>query len=179
MPSDSLYENDFVMWTERQSAALRQAARAGSNLPLDWDNLAEEIDSVGRSERSTVESLVIQIMSHLLKLRYSPSRTTHSKWDSEIEYARDRLRRTLDMSPSLRPRLPDIVAGATRSSKRAAARSLRKYREEDAARAVESFELLLTSEQVQDDDFYLPGTIFQREDARTEPDRPEGRSALE
>jgi hypothetical protein len=42
-----LYEEDFVRWTEQQAAALRAAARAGTNLPLDWENLAEEIDSLG------------------------------------------------------------------------------------------------------------------------------------
>lgn len=44
-----LYEEDFVRWTEQQAAALRAAARAAINLPLDWENLAEGIDSLGRS----------------------------------------------------------------------------------------------------------------------------------
>ena len=38
-----LYDQDFVLWTREQSAALRRAK--GANLPLDWDNLAEEIES--------------------------------------------------------------------------------------------------------------------------------------
>ena len=37
---DISYESDFVTWTERQAEALRRAAREGSNLPIDWDNLA-------------------------------------------------------------------------------------------------------------------------------------------
>jgi len=37
---NNLYDEDFVRWTEEQAAALRQAK--GSNLPLDWENLAEE-----------------------------------------------------------------------------------------------------------------------------------------
>ena len=46
-----LYEEDFVRWTEEQSSALRDAARIGTNLPLDWENLAEEVESSGRSQR--------------------------------------------------------------------------------------------------------------------------------
>jgi hypothetical protein len=36
-----LYEEDFVRWTEQQSSALRDAARVDTNLPLDWENLAD------------------------------------------------------------------------------------------------------------------------------------------
>lgn len=43
MATDTLYENDFFAWTEQQAEVLRRAAREGSNLPLDWENLAEEI----------------------------------------------------------------------------------------------------------------------------------------
>ena len=49
----ALYDQDFVRWTEEQAAALRRAksllpaATGGSNLLLDWENLAEEIESLG------------------------------------------------------------------------------------------------------------------------------------
>jgi len=45
-----LYEEDFVRWTEQQSSALRDAAGVGLNLPLDWGNLAEEIESLAIPE---------------------------------------------------------------------------------------------------------------------------------
>ena len=45
-----LYEEDFVRWTEEQSRALREAALSPTNTPLDWENLAEEIESLGRSK---------------------------------------------------------------------------------------------------------------------------------
>src|SRR5512144_2336937 len=47
----SVYEEDFMRWAEAQAKGLRRAAEAGSNLPLDWYNLAEEIESLGRSQR--------------------------------------------------------------------------------------------------------------------------------
>ena len=40
-----LYDRDFFLWTQEQATALR--AVKDSNLPLDWDNLAEEIESLG------------------------------------------------------------------------------------------------------------------------------------
>jgi hypothetical protein len=46
--ASALYDEDFVRWTEEQAAALRRAK--GSNLPLDWEYLAEEIESLGKSE---------------------------------------------------------------------------------------------------------------------------------
>ena len=46
-----LYEEDFVRWTEQQSHALREAARLGTNVLLDWENLAEEVESLGASQR--------------------------------------------------------------------------------------------------------------------------------
>ncbi len=63
-----LYEKDFVRWTEQQAAALREAAALGTNLPLDWENLAEEIDSLGRSLRHELRSRILVIIEHLLKL---------------------------------------------------------------------------------------------------------------
>ncbi|MGH7054478.1 MAG: DUF29 family protein, partial [Stellaceae bacterium] len=66
-----LYDADFVLWAEEQAAALRAAARGASNLELDWENLAEEIDSLGTSQRSALRSQIRRIIRHLIKLEYS------------------------------------------------------------------------------------------------------------
>ncbi len=47
----TLYDEDFVAWAEHQAEALRAAARGGSNQALDWENLAEEIEDLGKSLR--------------------------------------------------------------------------------------------------------------------------------
>ena len=57
-----LYDEDFVRWTEEQAAALRRAK--GSNLPLDWENLAEEIESLGKSDRRELRSQITRILRH-------------------------------------------------------------------------------------------------------------------
>ena len=57
-----LYEEDFVRWTEGQAAALRRVKRLAarstgrSNLRLDWENLAEKIESLGKSDRRELRS---------------------------------------------------------------------------------------------------------------------------
>jgi len=68
-----LYEEDFVRWTEAQAAALREAGAQATNLPLDWENLAEEIDSLGRALRRELRSRIAVIIEHLIKLESSPA----------------------------------------------------------------------------------------------------------
>ena len=69
--ADELYEQDFFLWAKEQAAALRLAKN--SNLPLDWENLAEEIESLGKSDRRELRSQIRRILRHLLKLEASPS----------------------------------------------------------------------------------------------------------
>jgi len=73
MDLKSLYETDTVAWSEQQAAALRAAARGGSSQPLDWENLAEEIESLGRSLKLGLRSQVVRIIQHLVKLAHSPA----------------------------------------------------------------------------------------------------------
>jgi Domain of unknown function DUF29 len=61
-----LYDQDFLLWTEEQAAALRRVKE--SNLPLDWENLAEEIESLGKSDRRQLRSQIRRILCHLFKL---------------------------------------------------------------------------------------------------------------
>jgi len=60
----ALYEHDTVAWSEQQAAALRAAARGGSNQLLDWENLAEEIESLGKSLRLGLRSQISRIIQH-------------------------------------------------------------------------------------------------------------------
>ena len=64
-----LYDQDFVAWSKQQAEALRTAARSGSNQSLDWENLAEEIEDLGKSARRELHSQIRRIVGHLLKLR--------------------------------------------------------------------------------------------------------------
>ena len=68
----TLYEEDTVAWAEQQAAALRAAARGGSNQALDWENLAEEIESLGAAQRSALGSHVMRIIQHLVSSNILP-----------------------------------------------------------------------------------------------------------
>jgi hypothetical protein len=93
----SEYEVDFYIWTRGQADALRR--RAANE--LDWENLAEEIESVGRSEKREIESRLEDLLLHLLKWRYQPALQCGS-WRSSIGEARFRIARVVKDNPSLR-----------------------------------------------------------------------------
>ena len=92
----SNYETDLYEWTKTQADALRRRA---SN-ELDWDNLAEEIETLGRSERREIQSRLKILLLHLLKWRYQPERQC-SSWRGSIVEARDELESVLADNPSL------------------------------------------------------------------------------
>jgi uncharacterized protein DUF29 len=87
----SLYERDFVLWTEQQATALRIAARTGTNQALDWENLAEEIESLGRSDRRELHSQIYRIIRHLAKLQFSPANDPRRGWCESIGDARKQI----------------------------------------------------------------------------------------
>jgi signal transduction histidine kinase len=124
-----LYEEDFVRWTEEQAAALREAASSTSNLPLDWENLAEEIDSLGRSLRHELRSRLMVILEHLLKLEYSPAVDPRRGWVEAINRERLIVEDLLQESPSLRTGLDEIIEQAKSRAARLASKSLSNYGE--------------------------------------------------
>ena len=69
MSDSTLYDDDILLWSEQQAAAIRQLA-PGRNVPneLDIENVAEEIESVGRSELAAVKNYIRLIFVHLLKI---------------------------------------------------------------------------------------------------------------
>ena len=100
--ADDLYERDFVLWTEEQAEHLRQAARTGSNLSLDWDNLAEEIESLGARDRRELYSRLVRVIEHLLKLQFAPVEEPKRLWRVSVVNQRGDLKSVLRESPSLR-----------------------------------------------------------------------------
>ena len=62
------YQSDLYEGTKEQAEALRRRA---SN-ELDWDNLAEEIESLGTSQRSEIRARLKVLLAHLLKWRCQP-----------------------------------------------------------------------------------------------------------
>src|SRR5437660_9479306 len=103
-----LYDRDFFLWTQEQATALR--AVKDSNLPLDWGNLAEEIESLGKSDRRQLRSQIRRILRHLLKLEVSPALDPRAGWCSAIADCRSEIGDVLHDSPSLRREVDRIIA---------------------------------------------------------------------
>ncbi|HZU91049.1 MAG TPA: DUF29 domain-containing protein [Stellaceae bacterium] len=124
-----LYEEDFVLWSQQQAAALRAAGQGATNQPLDWDNLAEEIEDLGKSTRRELRSRLLVILEHLLKLEYSPAVDPRAGWRETIGRERSSIEDLLGDSPSLRGELADMIAKTGSRAVRLAAHSLSGYGE--------------------------------------------------
>jgi hypothetical protein len=104
-----LYDEDFVAWTQEQAAALRDLARAGSNAPLDYEHLAEEIEGLGGLERRELRSRIETILEHLMKLQHAPAAAPRPGWQSTIIRSRAAVEGVLEDSPSLRRAVPAMI----------------------------------------------------------------------
>lgn len=133
MTTDTLYDQDFVTWTERQAKALRDAARQGSNLPLDWDNLAEEIEDLGNEVRNKIGSLTRQIQIHLLKIACSAADEPRRHWIDEVDEFRNQLSDQLKTNHALRARFADIAHEEFTRSVKQVDRGFRRHGEPGAA----------------------------------------------
>ena len=82
----SSYEDDILVWSERQSELLRRIARGErvNDTDLDWPNIAEEIESVGRSELRACEGALRQALVHMLKIAAWPASPYVSGWQEEV-----------------------------------------------------------------------------------------------
>jgi hypothetical protein len=111
-----LYDADFVRWTEEQAARLRD----GRFDVLDLENLAEEIESLGKRDRRRLKSRLTVLLMHLLKWAYQPEQRSGS-WDSTIRTQRADVRQLLEDSPTLRREVPAIIAERYEMARRNAA----------------------------------------------------------
>ena len=106
------YETDFYGWTQEQAAKLRALMVERSNLDLDMENIAEEIESLGRSDYRQLRSRLEEICIHLLKLHYSLSWEPRRGWKNSVRGQRRSIAKLLDESPSLKPRLQEALTAA-------------------------------------------------------------------
>ncbi len=98
------YDTDFYGWTQEQAALLK----AGRLSELDIDNLLEEVETMGRSEKRELDSRLTVLLAHLLKWQFQPIRRGRS-WQLTIEGQRINFSETLDDNPSLKPKLDTIL----------------------------------------------------------------------
>ena len=97
------YTTDFYAWTQQQAKLLRNKEID----QIDWQNIAEEIEDMGRSEKRQLESRLEILIMHLLKWQFQPNLRSRS-WQLTIKEQRLRLAKLLRENPSLKSSLDDL-----------------------------------------------------------------------
>ena len=110
------YDSDFYAWALDQAARIRALAVPG----LDTENVAEEIESLGRSQKHELLGRSTVLPMHLLKWQFQPERRGAS-WQSTFTAQRMRIAVILRDSPSPRRTVPSVVAEADDDARELAA----------------------------------------------------------
>jgi hypothetical protein len=105
----SLYDQDFYAWANEQATLLR----AGKLDQADIENIAEEIESMGRSEKRELINRLAVLLLHLLKWQFQPGLRGNS-WRLSIEEQRYRLENHLNDNPSLKAQITQAMRDAYR-----------------------------------------------------------------
>jgi Domain of unknown function DUF29 len=102
--NSTTHETDFYAWTQEQV----QLLKTGQLHQIDWQNIAEEIEDMGRSEKRQLESRLELLIMHLLKWQFQPNLRSRS-WQLTIKEQRLRLEKLLQKNPSLQPNLTEAI----------------------------------------------------------------------
>lgn len=141
------YDEDFVLWLDFQAVLLRQ----GRVHELDLENLAEEVESIGRSDKREVYNRLTVLLAHLLRYQFQPDKCTRS-WLSTIREQRRQLRLVFQDSPSLAKNYAPGAFGNTYHD-------ARQDTSDETGLSVDAFPetCLYTLAQVLDEDFLPEG----------------------
>ena len=103
---DKLYDRDFNLWVEEMATAVKKRDIKA----MDWNNLLEEIEDMGKSEKRSLESYLERLVEHILKLKYwnVEKERNYKHWQVEVVNFRNRIFRLLDRSPSLKNYMENI-----------------------------------------------------------------------
>jgi hypothetical protein len=103
-----LYEDDFYGWIQHTVEAIKHRKFD----QVDWENLIEEVESMGRSEKRELKSRLLVILEHLLKLMFWDSEKPQNArgWRNTVIEQRNQVEMILEDSPSLKPWLADHFA---------------------------------------------------------------------
>lgn len=111
MAQNSAYDLDFYAWAQDQARILRSGELAAA----DIENIAEEIESMGRSEKRELVNRLGVLLLHLLKWKFQPN-LRGASWQASVTVQRFRLAEHLADNPSLKSKLEDAMASAYRGA---------------------------------------------------------------
>jgi hypothetical protein len=100
-----LYDHDFNLWLQQQSALLRQRRLQ----ELDIEALADEVESIQGSYRLKIAAAVRELLTHMLLLRAAPDAKEKWEWQSTLVQQRMEIDDIVEMSPSLRETIAEQV----------------------------------------------------------------------
>jgi Domain of unknown function DUF29 len=145
------YEEDFYAWALHQAALLRELREWHPNVPLDLDNLVEEVDGLANSLKSAVRRRVALILEHFLKLQFSPASDPRRQWENSVDHARTELED--DLTPTLEREVVAELDQLYARTRRVTARVLTR-RDEHAAAAALPERCPYSWAQIRDEDWY-------------------------
>ena len=116
-PAGASYDRDFYTWSLEQARLVRE----GRWDAVDRDNVAEEIESLGREQFNKLESALRVLMLHMLKWDHQPGLRSRS-WVLSIETQRLELEDVIADNPGLKPRIPEAIARGYRKARLEAAK---------------------------------------------------------
>ena len=95
-----LHDRDFNLWIEKTKEAIQN--RNFEN--MDWDNLLDEIDDMGKSEKRSLDSYMQRLIEHVLKLKFWEAERERCRkgWQQEVVNFRNRINRILKKNHSLK-----------------------------------------------------------------------------
>lgn len=110
---NTLYEKDFCEWSFSQANHLRNKEME----KLDIENLIEEIESLGRSDKRALRSHLANLLMHMLKIQYQPEAMGNSKsWIKSIFTARKSIKNLIKESPSMNKLLCEFLSDSYESA---------------------------------------------------------------
>ena len=123
-----LYREDFWAWTQEQAVALRRRDVDA----IDWENLIEEVETLGRSEEQAWTSYCASVISHLLKIEHSDTRQSLN-WRGEIVAWRGEMHGKLCDNPGMKGDLYELLDRAWRRGREVAVQKLAEQASGDGA----------------------------------------------
>ena len=101
-----LYEQDFYLWVTTTIQKIRDRDFDS----VDWENVLEELEDLGSERKNELESRLMVLFEHLLKLAYWDEEREYNErgWKGTIREQRKRLNRLLRKNPSLKPYLDEV-----------------------------------------------------------------------
>lgn len=120
------YDTDILIWSEQQAELLRRRAAGEliNEADLDWPNIAEEIEALGKSDRRELRNRIATLLDHLIRLQASPATDPRAGWRKTVREQRRGIQTLLADSPSLRSTVPDVIEAELNGAREEAMASL-------------------------------------------------------